>query len=168
MPAEVPKDHLHDLLFRDTPLEQQGNRLGYRPAIFAQQPLPQQAEMFVPPFVLGISELNPDFILTNVNGEGLQIIALIIETSAALQIEAPSVPVAGENAVPDRPTSQGIAHMRALVVGRVDPAIDVEQRDAAPFSEPDGFRLTHWDIADRGHVYPLRWLFGHGKISCRR
>ena len=161
VPAEVPKDHLHDLLFRHISLEQQGDRLGYRPPILAQQPFPQQAKMFVSPFVPGISELNPDLILTNVNGEGLQIIAFIIETSSALQIEAPTVPGAGENAVPDRPAGQGIAHMRTLVVGRVDPAIDIEQRDAAPFSEPYSLRLTHWNIAERGHTYPLRCMFGH-------
>src|SRR5207249_1445663 len=110
------------------------------------------------------SEVNPDLILANVNGEGLQIVAFIIETSSALQIEAPAVPVAGENAVPDRPAGQGIAHVRALVVGRVDPAVDVEERDAAPFSEPDGFRLTPWNVARRGHAYPLRCMFGHDNL----
>src|SRR5438093_7835387 len=117
--------------------------------------------MFVSPFVLGISELNPDLILANVNGEGLQIVAFIIETSSALQIEAPAVPIAGENAVPDRPAGQGIAHMGTLVVGGVDAPIDVEQRDAAPLREPDGARLTRWNICECGHVYPLRCLIGH-------
>src|SRR5436309_6733181 len=147
------------------PLEQQRDRLGYGPPIFAQQPFPQQAKMCVSPFVLRISELNPDFILTNINGEGLQVGAFIIETSSALQIEAPAVPVAGENAVPDRPTGQRIAHMGTLVVGRVNSAIDVEQRDAAPFSEPDGFCLTYWDIAERGDLYPLRCLFDDDSLS---
>src|SRR5260370_12355979 len=117
--------------------------------------------MFVPAFVLGVSELNPDFALTNLNGERLQVIAFIVETPAALQIETPAVPVAGENAVTDGPTGQGIAHVGALVIGRVDPAIDFEQRNAAPFSEPDGLRLTRGNIAERSHADPLRCLLGH-------
>ena len=71
VPAEVPKDHLHDLLFRDIPFEQQGNGLGNRPPIFAQQPFPQQSEMFISTFVVCIAELNPNFILTNLNRERL-------------------------------------------------------------------------------------------------
>src|SRR5688500_11629689 len=103
--------------------------------------------MFVSPFVLGIAELNPDFILADVNGEGLQIVTFVIETSAALEIEAAAVPVAGKNAVADRAAGQGISHMRTLIVGRVNSPVDVEQRDAAPFFDLDSFRLTHWDIA---------------------
>src|SRR6266851_1275967 len=103
--------------------------------------------MFVSTFVLCISWLNPDFILADVDGERLQIVTFIIETTSALQIEAPAVPVAGEDAVTDRPTGQGIAHMRTLVIGRVNSPIDVEQRDAAPFSELDGFSLTWRDMA---------------------
>src|SRR6266496_3222330 len=108
--------------------------------------------MFVSPFILGICELNPDLILTNVNGERLQVIAFVIETSSAVQIETPTVPVAGENGGPDPPTSQRIAHMRTLVIGRENTALDVEQRDTAPFYEPDCFRLAHWNIAERGHA----------------
>jgi hypothetical protein len=159
--AKVPKHHLHYFFFRDIPLEQEGNRFGYSPAILAQQPFPQQAEMFVAPFVLSVSELNPDFILANVDWECLQIIAFIIKATSALEIEAAAMPVARKNAVPDRSSSQRIAHMRTLVVGCVDPAAGVEQSDAAAFSEPDSFSLTSWDIAVCSHAYPLRCRFDH-------
>jgi len=95
--------------------------------------------MFISSFVLRVSRLNPDFILSNVNGKGLQIVAFVIETTSALQIEAPTVPVTCENAVPDGTTSQGITHVRALVVCRIDSAINVEKSDAAPFFELDRF-----------------------------
>src|SRR5215467_13472707 len=111
--------------------------------------------MFVPPFVLPISGLNPDFIFTNIDREGLQVVAFVIETSSAIQIEVPTVPIAGQDAVPDRPSGQGIAHMGALVVSGVDPSIDVKQRDAAPVSQSDRFRFTGWNIAERCHLYPL-------------
>ena len=52
-------------------------------------------EMFVSAFVLGISKLNPDLILTYVDRERLQIVAFVIETTSAFQIEAATVPVAG-------------------------------------------------------------------------
>src|SRR4029450_8482718 len=121
--------------------------------------LPQEAEMFVSPFVLRVSELNPDCTLTNVNGECLQIVTLTAETSSALEIETPAVPIAGEDAVPACSTGQGVPHVGALVVGGVDPALDIEQRDTATFSEPDGFRLTHGNIGERGHLCPLRHMF---------
>ena len=100
MAPKVAKDHLHDLLLGDITFQQQGNRFGYRPAIFAQQPFPQQPEMFISPFVLGITGLNPDLILANVKRKGLEIIAFKIETSSTLQIEVSAVLVAGENAMP--------------------------------------------------------------------
>src|SRR4029434_3260178 len=111
----MQKDHGHDLLFRHTPFEQQGNRLGYGPPVFAQQPFPQQSEMFVSPLVPGISELYPDFILTYLNGERLQVIAFIVKTSSCLQIEAAAVPVAGKDAVAERPAGPGRAPVGALV-----------------------------------------------------
>jgi hypothetical protein len=103
--------------------------------------------MIISPFVLPVRELKPDFTLANVHSEGLQIIAFLIETAAALQIEAPAMPIAGENAVPDCTAGQGIAHVGALIVAGINPAIDVEQCDAAPFADPDSFRLTGWNIA---------------------
>src|SRR5258706_547448 len=83
------------------------------------------------------SGLNPAFGLTKIDREGLQAVAFVIETSSALQIEAPAVPIAGQDAVPDRPAGQRIAHMGTLVVGGVDPSIDVKQRDAATISQSD-------------------------------
>ena len=57
--------------------------------------------------------------------------------------------------LPDRPSGQWIAHMGALVVSGVDPPIDVKQRDATPICQPDGFRFTSWNTAQRPDVYPL-------------
>src|SRR5262245_23362549 len=126
VPAQVRQGHLHNLLFRDAALEKQGNRFGYGPAILAQQAFPKQTEMFLAPSILRIAGLNPDFILTNLDGECLQIVAFVIEAASAFEIEAAAVPVAGENAVANCSTRQRIAHVRTLVVGGVDPSIDVE------------------------------------------
>src|SRR5262245_27851971 len=123
--------------------------------------------MFVPTLVPGISQLYPNFMLANLNGESLQIIAFIVKTSSSLQIEAAAVPVAGENAVPHRPAGQGIAHMGTLIVGRVDPAIDIEQSDAPTSFEPDCSRFTRWNVAPRGHAYPLRCRIGHDNLPPR-
>src|ERR1700746_2648708 len=111
--------------------------------------------MFVPPLVLPISGLNPDFILTNIDREGLQVVAFVIETSSAFQIEAPTVPIAGQDAVAECPAGQRIAHMGALVISGVDPSIDAKQCDAATIFQPDSFRFTAWNIAERCHPYPL-------------
>jgi hypothetical protein len=117
--------------------------------------------MLVSPFVLGVAQLNPDFVLTNVHGKRLQVIAFLIEASSAFQIEATTVPVAGENAMPDNSTSQGITHMRALVVGGVNPSIDVEKRDAPTRSDSNGLGFTLVDVAHRCYLYPVRCRFDH-------
>jgi hypothetical protein len=111
--------------------------------------------MLVTPFVLPISGLNPDFILTNIDQKGLEVVAFVIETSSSFQIEAPAVPIASEDSLPDHPSGQWIAHMGALVVSGVDPSIYVKQRDATPISQPDSFRFTGWNTAERPDVYPL-------------
>ena len=165
VPSEVPKHHLHNLLFRNIPLEQQGDRLGYRPPILAEQPFPQQAKVFVSTFVPGVSGLNPNLVLAHLNAERFEIVAFIIKATAALQIETPAVPVARENTAPDDPTSQGVTHVGALVIGRIDPSINVEQRDAAPVTEPDGFRSTDGNIAECGHMCPLRFSSCHNRFS---
>src|SRR5262245_12072862 len=169
MPSEMSKDHLYDFLFRYTSLQQQSDCLRYRPTILTQESFPQQAQVFVSAFVPGIPELNPDCILSNVHRKRLQIVAFIIETTTALQIETPAMPVTRENAVPDRTTRQRITHMWALVVCRIDPAIDVEQRDTAPIAELDGFRFTGCNIAERSNANPLRCGSGHsGFLSFRK
>ena len=43
--------------------------------------------MFVTPFVLWVRELNPDFILADLNGERLKIVAFEIEAAATFEIE---------------------------------------------------------------------------------
>src|SRR5260370_33825866 len=110
--------------------------------------------MFVPPLVLPVSGLNPDFILTNLDREGLQVIAFVVETSSALQIETPTMPIAGQNALAECPAGQGIAHMGALVISGVDPSVDAKQRDAATISQPNSVPFTAWNIAARCHAYP--------------
>jgi hypothetical protein len=112
--------------------------------------------VFFPTFVIGIAHLNPDLILTDLHWKRLQVIAFVIEASSALQIEAPPVPVACQNAMPDRSAGQGIAHMGALVVRSVDPSIDIEERDAPTLPDSDGFGFALLNVADRRYVYPLR------------
>src|SRR5262245_59861808 len=111
--------------------------------------------MLVPAFILGVRELNPDFSMSDLNRKCLQIVAFAIEATAAFQIEAPAVPVAGQNTVPDSTASQRITHMRALVIGRVDPPVHVEQRDAPSIVQPDGFGFTLCNINESSHTRPL-------------
>jgi hypothetical protein len=112
--------------------------------------------MFLPTFVIGIAQLNPDLILTDLHWKRLQVVAFVIEASSALQIEAPPVPVARENAMPDRPTGQGIAHMGTLVVRSVDPSIDIEERDTPALPDSDGLGFALLNVTHRRYVYPLR------------
>src|SRR5262247_2966164 len=121
------KDNLHDFLFGDTALEQQSDRLGDRPPVFAQQTLLQQPQMLVPALVSGVFELHPDSILANLDGKCLQIVTFIVKTAAALEVEASAVPVTGENAVSYGAAGERIAHVGTLVVCCIDPSIDVEQ-----------------------------------------
>src|SRR5215472_13451800 len=104
--------------------------------------------MFLPTFVIGIPQLNPDLILTDLHWKRLQVIAFVIEASSALQIEAPPVPVARQNAMPDRSAGQGIAHMWALVVRSIDPSSDIEERDAPSLPDSDGFGSALRNVAD--------------------
>src|SRR5215510_8064436 len=110
----MTKHHFDDLLFRDISFQQQGNRFRNRPAIFAQEAFPQQAEMLVASFVPGILELNPDFTLSNVNGKRFEIVAFLVEAAATFEIEASTVPVAGEDSSTHRASSQWVAHVRTL------------------------------------------------------
>src|SRR5215472_9929410 len=117
--------------------------------------------MLLPPFVGGITQLNPDLIPADFHWKRLQIIAFLIEAPAAPQIEAATVPVASENAMPDSSAGQGIAHVGALVVGSVDPSINVEERDASTLPDSDGFGFALLNIADRCNVNPLRCRCSH-------
>src|SRR5262245_6139591 len=161
----MSKNHLDNILFGNAALQKQSNRLGYRPAILAQQTFRQQTQVFVSSLIMSRANLNPDFTVSNVDRKSLQVIALIFETSSTFQIEATPVPVAGQNPVTDCTTAQGITHMRAMIVCRVDSAVDVEQRDASPFSEFDRFCLACRDIAGCSHAYPLRCLMDHDSLS---
>src|SRR5262245_39134454 len=111
--------------------------------------------MLVSPFILSVAQLNPDFILTDVHGKRLKVIAFMIEASSAFQIEATTMPVTGENAMPNHTPGQGITHMGALIVGSEDPSIDVEQRDAPTRAEPDRFGGAIVNIAERCYPNPL-------------
>src|SRR5215813_2300160 len=117
--------------------------------------------MLISPFVPSVAKLNPDCILTDVHGKRLQVVAFLIEASSAFQIETTTVPVACENTVPDYSASQGITHVGALIVGSVNPSIDVEKRDAPTRSDSDSFGFTLVNVAHRCHLYPLRCRFDH-------
>jgi hypothetical protein len=122
----MAKDHLHDFFLWDIASEQQSDRFGYCPTVFAQQPFPEQSQMFVSAFVLEITDINPHIAIAHVDREDLEIVTFFVETAAAFQIETTSVPITGENAVTNSASGQRVTHMRALVICGVYPAIDVE------------------------------------------
>ena len=135
----LPFDRRKLRLFRNPTLQQQRDSFGYSPAVLAQQSFPQQTKMLVSLRVRSFIEADPDFFLPDFHGKCLKVVALIVEASAAFKIETPAVPVAGENPVPDRSACQRIAHVRTLIVGCVDAALDIEKCDAMPVLQPDRF-----------------------------
>ncbi len=93
------------------------------------------------PSIGQIAELNPDLVVPHFGGKGLQIIALNVETATPFKVEASLVPIAGEDAVSNASACQWITHVRALVVSRIEFAVNVEQCDTPPFTYPHCLRF---------------------------
>src|SRR5215475_523196 len=102
----MSKNHLHDLFLGNIASEKQSDGFGNGPAVFTQQPLPEQAQMFVAAFVLEITDIDPDITIAYINRKNLKVVTFFIEASTAFQIETPSVPVAGENAMTNGTSGQ--------------------------------------------------------------
>ena len=98
-------------------------------------------QVLVPPLVGRVPGLYPDLVTADVDGERLQVVALVVEASAALEVETAAMPVAGQDPVLHHPAGQRKSHVRALVVRGVYPSVDVEERDASPFADFDGTGL---------------------------
>ena len=138
VPAQVPQDQLDDVVFRYASGEQQRRSLGDRPGVAAQQALPKQLQVLVPPPVGRVAGLNPQFVSTDFDGKGLQVVAFVVEASAALEIEAAAVPVAGQDTVLHHAAGQRKPHVGTLVVGGVYTAFHVEEGDAPALADFDG------------------------------
>src|SRR5262249_37082888 len=69
---------------------------------------------------------NPDFAVTHLGGTGRDIICPQIEGTAAREVEAGVVPMAGQGAVLDAAAIQRKSHMRAAIVEREDTTPVVE------------------------------------------
>ena len=50
--------------------------------------------MFVFAFVRKITDFNPDFTVSYLNGEGLQIVTFDVEAPSCLKFETPTMPIA--------------------------------------------------------------------------
>jgi hypothetical protein len=74
-------------------------------------------------------QVYPEFIAAYFDGEAANIVGELVEGSAAFEVEAGVMPVAGEDAVFDRAAIQGKAHVGAAVVYGVDFVIVGEQGD---------------------------------------
>ena len=154
VPAQVPQDQLDDVVFRYAPGEQQRAGLGYRPRIPAQQAFPEQLQVLVPPLVGRVPGLDPQFVPADVDGKGLQVVAFVVEAAASLQIEAAAVPVAGQDPVLHHPAGQRKPHVGTLVVGGVEPAVDVEEGDAPALTDLKGPGFPRWYVREGSYPDP--------------
>jgi len=75
------------------------------------------------------------------------------------------VPIAGKDAVPNGASRQRVAHVGALVISGVYPAIDVEKRDRASLLEFYGFSFAWRDFIQACNSYPFGDRFDHGSYS---
>src|SRR5437660_2791332 len=86
---------------------------------------------------MGILALRPfaanvdvDSAISHFDGERVEVVASSGETATASHVIAPPMPVTRQDAVADPSTRQRIPHVRTLVIGRVDVALVLKQRDA--------------------------------------
>src|SRR5215467_12883653 len=116
--------------------------------------------MVFPPARLRFGHVEPDFTLANVHRKSSQVIAPADETAAAFQIETPTVPVTRQHTVANGPARQWVSHVWTLVVGGIDPTIDVEQRDAMSF-HAYRFWFAFNDLRKPGNLDEIPLLNGH-------
>src|SRR5215472_2774150 len=85
----------------------------------------------------------PDFAVTHLGGAGRHVVCPQIEGTAAREIEAGVVPVAGQGAVLDAAAIQRKAHMRAAIVECEDTifVVDDEYRSMRPVDDQSPLRL---------------------------
>ena len=86
---------------------------------------------------------HPDFAVTHLGGAGRHVVCPQIEGTAAREIEAGVVPVAGQGAVLDAAAIQWKAHMRAAIVEREDTifVVDDQYRSMRPVHDQPPLRL---------------------------
>jgi hypothetical protein len=83
------------------------------------------------------SEVYPYLTVSDLYREDACLVGELVECTAALQVESGVVPVAGQDAVPDRPPVQGKAHVGAAVVHGMYLAT-VEKEHQRTTSDADG------------------------------
>ena len=154
MPAHVAHDELDDLRLGHAPVEELSDRLRHRPAVVAEQTLPQQPQPSFAPVVRFGLDPDPYGVVADLGLEHPDVVALRVETAATGQIEAATVPVAGDDAVADQAPYQGKPHVRTLVVGGVVGAVGEEQGDRSPIGRRNGQCLAIGQIATRGCADP--------------
>jgi hypothetical protein len=77
--------------------------------VVVQQTLPQQGQMLLAALVCGVADLDPDLLVSDVDGKGLEVVAEVVKAATALQVELAAVPIAGEHVVADHPAGQRVA-----------------------------------------------------------
>ena len=80
--------------------------------------------------IFPVGEFDPDVLAAYLGGKRLEVVALEVEASAGFEVEVAAVPLARQDAVPDRPSRERVSHVWALVVGGMDAAVHVEEGDA--------------------------------------
>src|SRR5215813_1584620 len=123
--------------------------------------------MFVATFVQEITDVDPDFPIAYIDRENLEVVTFLVETAPTLQIETPSVPVAGEDAVPNGASSQRVTHVRTLVISGVYSATHVEERNRTSFLQFYSLGFAQRDFAQACDASPFRDRFDHGCYSSR-
>ena len=129
--AAVADDELQRLLFGHPPGQHDGHGLGYGPLVRGIEPLLQEQEVGVGPLRSAFAHAHEDVAVPHFDRKGLQVVAAAGKTTAAAEVVAPAVPVAGQNAVADAPPRERIAHVGTLVVRGEDRPFVPEEGDAS-------------------------------------
>jgi hypothetical protein len=107
--------------------QQPDGRLGHDQRDVSLQPI-SQALAQVRRTVLPRREINPYLTVSNLDGEHACLVSKLVEGSAALEVEAGVMPVAGEDAVLQRAPMQGESHVGTAIVQGVHPTVMEEER----------------------------------------
>ena len=93
-------------------------------------------------------QVDPDLAVAQLDREDAQVVGPLVERAAGGDVEAGVVPVAGEDAVLERPAVEREAHVRAAVVDRADAVAVGEERERVPVHVRDE-RAEPADVVER-------------------
>ena len=104
---------------------------------------------------------DPDLVVAQLDGTGRHVVGPQVERAAAGQIEPGVMPMAGQDAVLDRPAVEREAHMRAAVVEGADPALVADHEDRPMAVAPQHHAALGLQFRKRAHAKEVVAIFTH-------